>query len=130
MTPPLHTLRHHTRLIAWLGLVALCAQLLAGSISNWHMVQRLASAPTLLDICSPLGTSHSSDDPATDSSGSLAQHCPFCLNNGNPALISGHKLLVVAPVSQALPLLVSTGGILARAPDHRHAPHHAPPFFG
>lgn len=128
MSSLLHTLRHRTRLTAWLGLLALCAQLLAGGVSNWHMVQRLAGAPSLLDICSSTGGARSSQDPASGT-GSAAQHCPFCLAASGPAL-APHLTLSVASLShQDAPLPPASAGILPRAPDLRHARTRAPPFF-
>lgn len=124
----IHTLRHRTHLTAWLGLLALCAQLLAGGVSNWHMVQRLAGAPSLLDICSSTGGTRSGQDPA-GGTGSAAQHCPFCLAASGPALAPAPTLAVtlLSPQHDALP--ATSAGILPRAPDLRHARTRAPPFF-
>ena len=128
MSPLIHTLRHRTRLTAWLGLLALCAQLLAGGVSNWHMVQRLAGAPSLLDICSSTGGTRGTQDPATGT-GSAAQHCPFCLAASGPALAPSPTLAValLRPRHDGPP--GSSAGILPRAPDLRHARTRAPPFF-
>src|SRR5574343_2008945 len=128
MSPLIHTLRHRTRLTAWLGLLALCAQLLAGGVSNWHMVQRLAGAPSLLDICSSTGGTRSGQDPA-NGTGSAAQHCPFCLAASGPALAPTPTLSIAAlsRLDEVLP--PSPAGILPRAPDLRHARTRAPPFF-
>lgn len=128
MSPLIHTLRHRTRLTAWLGLLALCAQLLAGGVSNWHMVQQLAGAPSLLDICSSTGGTRGTQDPATGT-GSAAQHCPFCLAASGPALAPSPTLAValLRPRHDGPPS--SSAGILPRAPDLRHARTRAPPFF-
>lgn len=130
MSPLIHTLRHRTRLTAWLGLLALCAQLLAGGVSNWHMVQRLAGTPSLLDICSSTGGIRSGQDPAHGKgTGSAAQHCPFCLAAGGPALAHTPSLLVARLNLQDTATPPASKGILPRAPDLRHARTRAPPFF-
>ena len=130
MSSLIHTLRHRTRLTAWLGLLALCAQLLAGGVSNWHMVQRLAGAPSLLDICSSTGSvSRSGQDPASNGTGSAAQHCPFCLAASGPPLVSSPTVSVATLISQGSRPLPSSAGVLPRAPDLRHARTRAPPFF-
>lgn len=128
MSSLLRTLRHRTRLTAWLGLLALCAQLLAGGISNWHMVQRLAGAPSLFDICSSTGGARSGQDPA-NGTGSAAQHCPFCLAAGAPPLASTPTLFVATLSSLGSSTLPLSVGVLPRAPDLRHARTRAPPFF-
>lgn len=128
MSPLIRTLRHRMHLTAWLGLLALCAQLLAGGVSNWHMVQRLAGAPSLLDICSSTGGTRSGQDPASGT-GSAAQHCPFCLAASGPALLPQPSLSVALLSLQEAPRPPSSAGILPRAPDLRHARTRAPPFF-
>lgn len=128
MSSLLRTLRHRTRLTAWLGLLALCAQLLAGGISNWHMVQRLAGAPSLFDICSSTGGARSGQDLA-NGTGSAAKHCPFCLAAGAPPLASTPTLFVATLSSLGSRSLPLSAGVLPRAPDLRHARTRAPPFF-
>jgi len=128
MSSLIHTLRRRTRLTAWLGLLALCAQLLAGGVSNWHMVQRLAGAPSLLDICSSTGGTRSGQEPASGT-GSAAQHCPFCLAASSPGLAPHPTLSVASLHVQDAPLPPTSDGILPRAPDLRHARTRAPPFF-
>lgn len=126
----LSNLRHRTRLTAWLGLLALCAQLLAGGVSNWHMVQRLAGAPSLLDICSPTGGGmRSGQDPADGLPGSAAQHCPFCLAAHGVPLTPTAALAAHLPGTGQAASDVHPQGVLPRAPDLRHAPTRAPPFF-
>ena len=129
MLPLLLTLRHRTRLTAWLGLLALCAQLWAGGISNWNMVQRLAGAPSLLDICSSTGGVHNDHDPANGGSGSASQHCPFCLAASGPPLVSAPAAWVAHFTSDEATFLASPTGVSPRAPDARHARTRAPPFF-
>lgn len=126
----LTTLRTRARLTAWLGLLALCAQLLAGGMANRHHLQRLTAASGLLEICSSTsGLSGNPDDPASSGTGSTAQHCPFCLVAGDlplPACVQPETL--PAP-TRALALAAPRAGTAARAPDLRHAPARAPPFF-
>ncbi|MBP7131983.1 MAG: DUF2946 family protein [Aquabacterium sp.] len=129
MSSPLRTLRHRTRLTAWLGLLALCAQLLAGGISNWHMVKRLAGSPSLLNICSSTGSVRSHQDPTNSSAGSASQHCPFCLAASAPLLASSHTASVAILPSQGMRSLPLSAGVLPRAPNTQHARTRAPPFF-
>ena len=129
MSSLLRTLRHRTRLTAWLGLLALCAQLLAGGISNWHMVKRLAGSPSLINICSSTGSVRSHQDPTNSSAGSASQHCPFCLAAGAPPLSSTPTLFAATLISQGSRSLPLSVGVLPRSPDLRHARSRAPPFF-
>lgn len=129
MPSALQSLRARQRQLAWLGLLALCAQLLAGVASQGHLLQRLNLPPSLLALCSSSGiaadpTRH--DDGPT--SGSAAQHCAFCLAaqalSLEPPRSSAWRP-AEAPDHPVPPARVD--GIAHRPPELRHAPPRAPP---
>lgn len=130
MSPLSHPLPRRARLTAWLGLLALCAQLLAGSVGHWHMLQRLAGNPSLLEVCSSTnGLRQAGSDSAPDPTGSASQHCAFCLAAGHTPLPHTPPLQLARPaISHRAPLLMAQD-TLPQAPDRRHAPARAPPLL-
>jgi len=123
-------MRHRARLTAWLGLLALCAQLLAGGVSNWHMVARLAMAPSLLEICSSTpGTRSPADDSTPGHAGSASQHCPICLSASSLPLWTAWTQMAALPSAARDSAPALPAGTPPRAPDMRHAPPRAPPFL-
>lgn len=130
MSLPPPPLRRRVHLTAWLGLLALCAQLLAGSVGHWHMLQRLAGHPSLLDVCSSTkGLRQTGSDSAPDPTGSASQHCAFCLTAGHTPLPHTPSIGVARPaISHRAPVLMAQD-TLPKTPDRRHAPARAPPRF-
>lgn len=123
-------MRSRARLTAWLGLLALTAQLLAGVVSNQHLVQRLSGAPSLLEICSSTGGfGINADRSGDDTTVSAVQHCPFCLVAQAPALSAGSAIQPQVQRDVTLAWTSRGQGIFPRAPDRRHARSRAPPIF-
>lgn len=123
--------RSRTRLTAWLGVVAVCMQLLAGGVSHWHGVQRLAEAPRLLTLCSSATSLRSGErDPSPAPSGGAFQHCSFCLaaSSGTPLLPTANLAVLLPPVHHLAPQVLPDG-VAPRPLELRHAPNRAPPLF-
>lgn len=130
MTRPLQFLRSRSRLTAWLGVVLVCAQLLAGGVSNWHMVQRLANAAGLQALCSSSDTVRTGGrEPSPAQQGLASQHCPFCLTASDLPLLPTASLAVLLPPAHRMAAQILPVGVAPRPLVLRHARTRAPPFF-
>lgn len=129
MPSALQSLRARQRLLAWLGLLALCAQLLAGVASQWHQLQRLTLPPSLLALCSSSGITADPSLPDNNPThGSAAQHCAFCLAAQALSLEAPRTVAwrpAEAPDHPVPPAWAD--GLAHRPPELRHAPPRAPP---
>jgi len=130
MPSALQSLRARQRLLAWLGLLALCAQLLAGVASQGHLLQRLNLPPSLLALCASSGIAAHPTHPDDNrpAHGSAAQHCAFCLAAQALSLEPPRTIAwrpAEAPAHTVPPAWAD--GLAHRPPELRHAPPRAPP---
>lgn len=130
MLPQFHFSRRCFRLSAFVALLALLLQLVAGNISTAHAAERLAKPSDAFEICTPAGIISIAADGQSElpASQAGAQQCPFCASAaGSPPLLAV-ALSFFLPASTAAEVLPATpAGILPAAPDQRHAPSRAPP---
>lgn len=131
MLPELHTFRHRPRLLALIGLLALCLHLMATSLSAWHAAERLANSTAgVLEICTAAGivriTAAGSEYPPPASG--AGQHCPFCgASSVPPPLLALALSFFLTPPGAADFLPAAAPGVLPAPPEQRHAPNRAPP---
>lgn len=126
-------LKFHSRarLTAWLGVVAVCMQLLAGGVSNWHLMQRLVDAPpgSFVHCLSINDIRSDGRDPSPAKSGATSQHCPYCLAAIGTLMPPTVRLAVLLPPAHRLMRQAIPVGMVPRPLDLRHARSRAPPLF-
>lgn len=132
MLRSLHALRCQARLYALLGILSLCLQLVATGVGSLHAAERLAhSTAGVIEICTAAGiiriTADGTEYPGADNAG---QHCPFCTASSLPPPLLAVALSFFLPLPGAADFLPAAAtGAPSAAPDQRHAPNRAPPFF-